>query len=406
MEGLQGKKILFGVTGSIAAFKVAGWVHSLVKEDAIVSVVLTRSATRFVTELTFAALSGSQVYTDMFSDDPDQAMAHITLAQEADAVIIAPATANTIAKLAHGMADDLLSTTVLAAAGKPVVVCPAMNSKMFSHPATQDNLNRLRDFGYTIIDPASGLLACGDEGQGRLSDWDPAREGLLQSLTSQDLAGQHVLITAGPTREALDPARYISNRSSGKMGYALARTAKRRGARVTLVSGPVNIDPPPGVEVVNVLTADEMYTEVMKKRDQASVIVKAAAVADFRPAQYAADKIKKHKAADSIELMPNKDILAELGRTRKTGQLIVGFAAESRNHEEEGRRKLMQKGLDLIVVNDITGENTGFDVDTNQVLLINNETKVSLPLMSKEKTADHIWDHVFSLLQKKSGSNT
>lgn len=401
MESLQGKNILFGVTGSIAAFKAAGWVHSLAKEEARVSVIMTRAAAGFVSELTFAALSGNAVYKDMFADDPEQAMAHIALAQEADVVLIAPATAHTIARLAHGLADDLLSTAVLAAAGKPVVVCPAMNSKMYTHRATQDNLKRLRELGYVIVEPDSGLLACGDEGPGRLTEWDCAREALLECLVPQDLSGQHVLITAGPTREALDPARYISNRSSGKMGYALARTAKRRGAAVTLVSGPVCLDSPPGAEVVNVTTAGEMYTEVMRLRDQASVIVKAAAVADFRPASYESHKIKKQSASGVVELVPNEDILAELGRSRQAGQLLVGFAAESRNHEEEGRRKLLQKNLDLIVVNDITGDDRGFDVDTNQVILIDNDTSASLPLMSKEKTAGHIWDHILSLLRNR-----
>lgn len=400
MDCLQGKKILFGVTGSIAAFKAAGWVHSLVKEEALVSVIMTRAAASFVSELTFAALSGNTVYRDMFAVDPKRAMAHITLAQETDLVLIAPATAHTIARLAHGLADDLLSTTVLAASGKPVVVCPAMNSRMYSHQATRDNLSRLRELGYIIIEPDSGRLACGDEGPGRLPEWDCAREALLGSMSRHDLDRHHILITAGPTREALDPVRYISNRSSGKMGYALARTAKRRGAKVTLISGPVCLDPPHGVEVIRVTTAGEMYEEVMRLRNQASVIVKAAAVADFRPARYESHKIKKQTASCTVDLVPNDDILAELGRTRKAGQLLVGFAAESRDHEEEGKKKLLQKNIDLVAVNDIKADDRGFDVDANQVILIDRERSLSLPLMSKEKTADHIWDHVLSLLQE------
>lgn len=398
MDSLQGKKILFGVTGSIAAFKAAGWVHSLVREEAGVTVVMTAAATRFVSELTFAALSGNAVHVDMFAADPDRAMAHITLAREADFVLIAPATAHTIARLAHGLADDLLSTAVLAASGKPVIVCPAMNSAMYTHRATRDNISRLKELGYTVVEPDAGRLACGDEGPGRLPEWDRAREALLQCVSGNDLAGQHILITAGPTREPLDPVRYLSNRSSGKMGYALARTAKRRGAQVTLVSGPVCLDPPPGVEVVRVNTAGEMYDRVMRLREEASVIVKAAAVADFRPAGCAENKIKKHAAARIIELEPNTDILAELGRVRKAGQVLVGFAAESREHEEEGRKKLVAKNADLVVVNDILAADSGFDAETNRVILIDREGAVHLPLMSKEKTADRIWDRVVALL--------
>jgi len=398
MIGLQGKKILFGITGSIAAFKAAGWVHTLVKEEAQVQVVMTRAATRFVSELTFEALSGQPVHLEMFGETHQSPMSHISLAGEADCILIAPATANTIARLAHGMADDLLATSVLAGSGKPVIVCPAMNSKMYLHQATQDNLSRLRELGYTIVEPETGRLACGDEGPGRLAEWDKVREELLTVLTDHDLAGQKVLITAGPTREPLDPARFLSNRSSGKMGYALARTARRRGAQVVLVSGPVALDPLPGVEMVCVATAMEMHKEVMRRSSRATIIVKSAAVADFRPAKPESQKVKKHTAPSSIALETNPDILAELGRKRRKNQILVGFAAESKNHEKEGRRKLKDKHLDLIVVNDISGSKTGFEVDTNQVTLIDKKRQVkSLPLLSKEETADRIWDHVVSL---------
>lgn len=401
MTGLQGRKILFCVSGSIAAFKAAAWVHALVKEEARVTVIMTGAATRFVSPLTFAALSGNRVYVDMFGDDPDQAMSHITLPREADLVLIAPATANTMAKLAQGLADNLLTTAVLAAAGKPLVVCPAMNSAMYAHPATRDNLHRLRERGYCIVEPECGRLACGDEGTGRLPEWDVVRELLLQFCSLNDLRGQHVLVTAGPTREPLDPARFLSNRSSGKMGFALARTARRRGARVSLVSGPVALDDPPGVEVVRVNTAAEMHAAVMQLRDQATVIVKAAAVADFRPAGPATRKIKKRDGPPAIELAENADILAELGRNRKTGQVLIGFAAESDNLEEEGRRKLLAKNIDLVVVNDISRGNTGFDVDTNQVILVDRSGSQSLPLLSKEETADRIWDHVRTIISRK-----
>lgn len=397
MSALQGKQILVGVTGSIAAFKAAAWVHALVKEEAVVTVVMTRAATRFVSALTFAALSGNRVHVDMFGDDPGQVMAHISLGRDADLILIAPATANTLARLAHGLADDLLATAVLAASGKPVLLCPAMNSGMYSHLATRDNLDRLRALGYTLIEPDCGRLACGDEGPGRLPEWERVREEMLRSLSVQDLAGQHILITAGPTREALDPARYLSNRSSGKMGYALARTAWRRGARVTLVTGPVALPPPPGIEVIRVESAGEMHDAVMGVRDQATIIVKAAAVSDFRPARRETRKIKKHQAGLSLELAANADILAELGRTRKEGQVLVGFAAESGNLMEEGRRKLLEKDLDLVVVNDITRPDAGFEVETNQVLLVDRGGERSLPLMSKEQTADAIWEHVLGL---------
>ena len=394
---MQGRNIFFGVTGSIAAFKAAGWVHALAKEGAGVTVVMPRAATRFVSSLTFGALSGNRVYVDMFGEDEDEAMAHITLPRATDVVLVAPATAQTIARLAHGMADDLLSTAVLAST-VPVVICPAMNSNMLAHPASQRNLDTLKELGYVVVEPDSGLLACGDEGAGRLPEWDGVREILLGLFEDDDLAGQEVLITAGPTREPLDPVRYLSNRSSGKMGYALARTAKRRGAHVTLISGPVQLDPPSGIDVVQVLTAREMKEAVGKYAAGSSVIVKAAAVADFRPAHADSRKIKKAKAGLALELTPNPDILAELGKDRISDQILVGFAAESNNHEAEGLRKLKDKNVDLMVVNDIMGKTTGFDVDTNQVTLISQDGVQHLELLSKEETANRIWDSVVSLL--------
>ncbi len=397
LSSLAGRRILLGVTGSIALYKTAQWIRDLVQEEARVTVVMTAAAARFITPLTMAALSGSRVYTDMFDEDPGQAMAHIDLSREHDLLLVAPATAHTISRLAHGMADDLLSTTVLAAK-IPVVVCPAMNSAMFTHPATRENLEQLRRYGYRVVAPESGMLACGEEGPGRLPGWDQVREMLLATLSSQDLQGRHVLVTAGPTREPLDPARYLSNRSSGRMGYALARVARRRGARVTLVSGPVSLDPPPGVEVVPVMTARDMRAAVREHRDQADIIIMAAAVADFRPVGCADRKIKKSTAPDTIALSENPDILKELGRERRPEQVLVGFAAESHDHEAEGRRKLATKNLDLICVNDILGEKTGFDVDTNQVLLIHRQGQETLPLLSKEETAVRILDRIRELL--------
>ncbi|WYD81219.1 MAG: bifunctional phosphopantothenoylcysteine decarboxylase/phosphopantothenate--cysteine ligase CoaBC [Candidatus Electrothrix gigas] len=401
---MQGRKILFGVTGSIAAFKAATWVSSLVQEEAQVTVMMTEAATRFVTPLTFGALSGHQVYSDMFSIDAEEIMAHITLSGDADAVLIAPATAQTIAQLAQGMADNLLSAAVLASTA-PVVVCPAMNSKMLAHPATQRNLAILKELGYLVVEPETGPLACGEVGTGRLAEWDTVREVLQGLFVEQDLAGQQILITAGPTREPLDPARYLSNRSSGKMGYFLARTARRRGAEVTLISGPTNLPAPPGITLVPVQTAAEMAKAVKEHAENASIIVKAAAVADFRPKNVASLKIKKSTAALQLELEPNQDILASLGKgkVQRPDQLLVGFAAESNNHEAEGRRKLEAKQADLIVVNDILGKQTGFDVDTNQVTFITQEGAEQLALLSKEETANRIWDKVIALHKSKRG---
>lgn len=395
--GLQGIRILLCVSGSIAAFKAAYWARSLVKEEAIVTVLMTGAAKRFIAPLTFSAITGNRVYHDMFEEDPEGVMGHINLSREHDIVLVAPASAQTIGRLSHGMADDLLSTMVLASK-KPVVVCPAMNTNMFVHAATQKNISTLMAYGYFIVSPDSGSLACGEEGDGRLPEWDVAREKLLQVLADQDLAGRHVVITAGPTREAVDPARYVTNRSSGKMGYALARTALRRGARVTLISGPVSLEAPPNVELVKVQSAAEMEEAVMACLDDAHVVIKAAAVADFRPADVQRHKIKKKDGTFSLDLVKNNDILARVGKERSKDLVLVGFAAESQHHEEEGRRKLIEKGADLIVVNDILGKKTGFDVETNQVTLIDRDTAVQLPLCSKEQTANHILDRIVVLL--------
>ena len=393
---LAGRHVLLGVTGSIAAFKAAGWVRNLTADSARVTVVMTRAAERFVTGMTFAALSGNRVYRDMFSEHPDEMMAHITLSRDADVLLIAPATAHTIARLAHGMADDLLSTVVLAAK-IPVVVCPAMNNAMFAHPATRKNIKRLEDIGYHVVPPACGELACGEEGAGRLPEWELVRERLVSLFRPQDLAEKRVVVTAGPTREPLDPARFLSNRSSGKMGYALARTAARRGADVTLISGPTALTEPPLLTTIQVTTALQMREQVAALADRADIIVKAAAVSDFKPKKYQHHKIKKARGIYHLDLEETPDILAELGERRHRGCILVGFAAESENHESEGRRKLTRKKVDLIVVNDILGSETGFDVDTNQVTLVDKNGSRQLPLLSKEETADRIWDHILSL---------
>lgn len=395
-NSFAGKRIVFGVTGSIAAFKVAGWVSALAKEEALVDVVMTEAAAKFVAPLTFASLSGRPVFEDMFSAEQEGGISHIGLSREADCILIAPATAKTIAHLAYGLADDLLSTTVLAAR-IPVIICPAMNVQMYEHPATVNNLKILREFGYHIIEPDSGLMACGEEGSGRLPEWEQVAEYVLRQILSQDLAGQKVLVTAGPTREPYDPVRFISNRSSGKMGFALARTAFRRGAEVTLVSGPTAQQPPAGVECVNITTALEMHQAVMERYEDKSIIIKAAAVSDFRCATQSDEKIKKNRSSLVMELEQNPDILKELGRLcDHKRQLLIGFAAESSNIEEEGRKKLLDKKLDLIAVNDISSASAGFEVDNNQITLIDSFQVVKLLHTSKLQTADLIWDHVVS----------
>jgi phosphopantothenoylcysteine decarboxylase/phosphopantothenate--cysteine ligase len=400
-SSFAGKRIIIGITGSIAAFKVAGWVSALAKDEARVAVIMTRAAMRFVTPLTFAALSGEKVYSDMFADDEGPEISHIKLGRDADLLIIAPATAHTIARLAHGLADDLLSATVLATRTK-VIVCPAMNSQMYSHPATQANIAKLKELNYQVLDPDCGMMACKDEGQGRLPEWEQVREVLLRAVSVGDLAGENVLITAGPTREPIDPARFISNRSSGKMGYALARTAYRRGAEVTLISGPTALPCPEGVRRVKVQTAEDMRSAVIENFIEASIIIKAAAVSDFRPETWYEEKVKKEQAQLSLRLKANPDILWELGGMKNDArQLLVGFAAESADFIREGKRKLQKKNLDLIAVNDIGRDNTGFEADTNQIILVDHQETMELPLASKERTADLILDRIVTLLRRK-----
>lgn len=390
-----GKRIVVGVTGSIAAFKVAGWVSTLVKEEAEVKVIMTESATRFVTPLTFSALTGIKTVGDMFAEGDDP-MLHISLGGEADVLLIAPATANTIASLAAGIADNLLTSTALVTRTK-VLVCPAMNTRMYDHPATIENIQKLKTFGYEIIEPGYGRMACRDEGKGRLADWEIVEEYLARALTQQDLAGKTVLVTAGPTREPIDPARFLSNRSSGKMGYAIARAAFRRGAKVILVSGPTSLTCPAGVKRLEVQTAQEMYETVLQHSEQADIIIKSAAVADYRPGEQAVHKVKKEEISPTLSLVQNPDILLELGRRKNEGQLLIGFAAESRRLREEGEKKLKRKNLDLIAVNNISGENTGFESESNQLLLLSKSGVEQLPLTGKLHTADLLLDRICSL---------
>jgi phosphopantothenoylcysteine decarboxylase/phosphopantothenate--cysteine ligase len=398
---LTDKRILFGISGSIAVYKAAEWVRELIKAEADVTVIMTDAATRFVSSLTFATLSGKRVYTGMFEADAGEEVTHISLARECDLFIIAPATAQTIAKLANGFADNLLSSLALANRSK-MLIFPAMNSNMYCHAATQSNLARLKEFGYSIIEPDEGKLACGDEGVGRLVEWEIAREAIVSTFVPQDLQGQTVLITAGPTCEPFDPARYLSNRSSGKMGFALARSANRRGAKVVLISGPTSLAPPSDVEMIKVTSALQMHEAVLENYNNADIVVMAAAVSDYRPEKRMEQKIKKGSASIGLEIVPNPDILKELGKRKKKKNqpLLVGFAAESSNHLEEGKRKLKEKNLDLIVINDIIGADTGFGSDTNQVSLIDRDYQLEkLPLLSKEECASMILDKIVKLVQ-------
>ena len=398
-------KIAFGVSGGIAAYKSAEIVRLLQDRGIRVQVVMTRAAQEFVRPLTFAALSGEKVITDMFGSDESQAnvesaIEHIAIAQAIDALLVAPATADVLAKFAQGIANDFLSTLYLATTA-PVVVAPAMNVNMWNHAATQANLEILRKRGVRIVEPGTGYLACGMVGAGRLAENDAIVAAVLEALgAAQDLAGEAVLITAGPTREKIDPVRYLTNRSSGRMGYAIAEAALRRGARVLLVSGPTSIAAPDGAELTRVETAEEMRAAVMKLLPESTVVIKTAAVADFRPKVAAGQKIKR-KGPMTLELEPTADILTELARHKKS-QIIVGFAAETENALENARRKLAAKSLDAIVVNDVSHEGVGFDSDRNAVTIISHDEVLEVPETSKWEVAQRVLDQVVKL-RKRSG---
>lgn len=384
---MKGKKVIVGVSGGIAAYKVAELVRLFVKADVHTRVAMTSNATRFVSPLTFEALSGNRVVWDMF-DQEGTVMDHISWGQESDLIIIAPATANFIAKLTHGIGDDFLSTMVLAATAK-VLVCPSMNSQMFANPSVQDNLRLLRERAITVMEPGEGSLACNTEGPGRLPEPEEIMELARILMTPQDLSGLKVLVTAGPTIEPIDPVRHITNRSSGKMGYALARAAKQRGASVILVSGPTSLKPPFGVDFHGVRTAEEMRKAVFENRSGCDMFIKAAAVSDYRPRQSAKQKIKKGEDTLSLELVRTHDILAELGDAKKESPcVLVGFAAETEHLLANAKKKLRSKNLDMIVANDISGDGAGFEADTNRVKLIYGDGQVEdLPLMTKDEVA-------------------
>ncbi len=394
---LQGKTVLLGITGGIAAYKAAALASALVKQHAAVEVVMTENATEFVTSLTFEQLTGRRVMVNTFDRNFSHQVEHIALADRTDLVIIAPATANVCAKLAHGIADDMLTTSVLACRC-PKLIAPAMNTNMYENPVTQDNLEILRKYGWDVIEPASGRLACGAVGKGKMPEPDDLLQHILRYLAfPHDMAGKKVLVTAGPTQEALDPVRYLTNHSTGKMGYAIARMAMLRGADVTLVSGPVSITPPPFVHLVNIQSAQDMYEAVVSRASDMDIIIKAAAVADYTPAEYVDNKIKKKDGDMSIHLKRTQDILGYLGSHKKPGQVICGFSMETENMLENSQAKLKKKNVDMICANNLKVAGAGFGVDTNIITIITADNIVELPLQSKEAVANAILDQTLSM---------
>ncbi|NLY43584.1 MAG: bifunctional phosphopantothenoylcysteine decarboxylase/phosphopantothenate--cysteine ligase CoaBC [Clostridiaceae bacterium] len=399
---LKGKVVVVGVCGGIAAYKAADLVSRLKKLDADVHVIMTRSACEFITPLTFQSLSQQYVVHDMFEEPRSWEIQHVSLAQKGDVFVIAPATANIIGKVANGIADDMLSTTIMATKS-PVIFAPAMNSNMYENTIVQQNINKLKSLGYIFVEPESGRLACGDVGKGRLAPTDTIVDAVIQAIGyEKDLKGIKVLVTAGPTREPLDPVRFISNYSSGKMGYAIARAAKYRGADVTLITGPVSLQPVEGIRMIRVNTALEMYEAVMDNFYESSIIIKAAAVGDYRPLHFSADKIKKERDKFEIELTKNPDILAELGK-RVQKQVLIGFSMETQHLEQYATKKLVEKNLDLIVANDISKEGAGFAVDTNIVKIIDKQGRIKdLPMTPKEQLAHEVLNEALKIYHNKN----
>ncbi|SRR5713226_9314413 len=394
------KTVVLGVTGGIACYKAVELVRLLIRDGSAVQVIMTRGAMEFVTPLTFQTLSGKPVATETFNLTQESEIGHINLADSADLFVIAPATANIIGKMAAGIADDLL-TTVLLATRAPILIAPAMNIHMYENPLVQENIRKLRRAGYHFMEPAEGYLACGYEGKGRLPEPERIFEKIVGLLKKRDLAGERLLITAGPSREPLDPVRYISNRSSGKMGYALARVALLRGAEVVLVSGPTALEPPSGARLIAVTTAAEMRRAVLEEFPGCTAVVMAAAVADYHAAEFSQRKMKRGKGPLELRLEPNPDILKELG-AKKNGKLLVGFAAETDDLTANAAKKLREKNLDIIVANDITQKGSGFDGDTNIATIMDRSGAArSLPLLTKDELADRIYDHLLALKDRR-----
>ena len=389
---LRGKTVILGVTGSIAAYKIATLASMLVKKQASVHVIMTKNATNFINPITFETLTGHKCLVDTFDRNFEFQVEHVSMAKQADVVMIAPASANVIGKLAHGLADDMLTTTLLACKC-PKIVSPAMNTAMFENPIVQDNLKILEKYGYEVIQPASGYLACGDTGAGKMPEAETLYQYIERTLADpKDLIGKKVLVTAGPTQENIDPVRYITNHSSGKMGYAVAKAAMLRGADVTLVSGQTALTPPMFVKYVQITTAEEMYQEVTSRSDEQDIIIKAAAVADYRPKTVYENKVKKKEGQMAIELERTRDILANLGEHKKENQFLCGFSMETENMIGNSRAKLQKKNLDMVAANNVKVEGAGFQGDTNVMTLITQDQEIALPLMSKEEAANKILD--------------
>lgn len=395
---LQGKTVVLGVTGSIAAYKIASLASKLVKLHADVHVLMTQNATNFITPITFETLTGNKCLIDTFDRNFQFDVAHVSLAKKADVMLIAPASANVIGKIANGIADDMLTTTVMASTA-PVLISPAMNTHMYENPIVQDNLQKLERFGYKIIAPAVGMLACHDVGAGKMPEPEMLLDWILREIAcKKDLQGKRILVTAGPTQEAVDPVRYLTNHSTGKMGYALARCAMLRGADVTLVTGPTAITPPPFVQTVAVTSAEEMYQEVTKRAAEQNAIIMAAAVADYRPATVSAEKQKKQAGDAVLPLSRTKDILAYLGEHKPAGQFLCGFSMETQHMLENSRAKLKRKHLDMICANNLKVAGAGFGTDTNVVTLIQAQKEQELPLQSKEAVGHAILDVIAKTL--------
>ncbi len=394
---LKGKTVVLGVTGSIAAYKIAGLASMLVKQHANVTVLMTQNATSFINPITFETLTGNKCLIDTFDRNFQYSVEHVALAKRADIVLIAPASANVIGKIANGIADDMLTTTIMACRCK-ILISPAMNTNMYENPIVQDNLAKLRRFGYTIIEPDSGYLACGDTGRGKMPSEQTLFEWIEREIACEkDLAGLKVVVTAGATAEKIDPVRFITNHSTGKMGCAVAKRAMLRGADVTLVCGRMTVEPPPFVHVVRAESAAEMCAAVLEAAKTADIVVKAAAVADYRPKTVAAEKIKKHEGGMTIELERTTDILATLGAEKPAGQFLCGFSMETENLLENAAGKLKRKHLDMIVANSLRTQGAGFGVDTNVVTLLTENETEELPLLTKDETADRILTKIQSI---------
>ena len=400
MDNLQGKTVLLGITGGIAAYKMASVASALRKMGANTHVIMTENATKFIAPLTFETLTNNRCVVDTFARDFQYDVAHVSLAKASDVILIAPATANVIAKLAHGLADDMLTTTVLAARC-PKLIAPAMNTAMLENPATQENLTALRRYGFTVIEPAVGMLACQDVGSGKLPEPEELVEAIVRTIAREkDLRGLHITVTAGPTQEALDPVRYLTNHSTGKMGYAIAREALLRGAEVTLISGPVNLKPVADAKMVNTLSAQDMFEAVQKALPRTDILIMAAAVADYRPAAVSDEKIKKRDGDMSIPLERTPEILTWVSQNRHEGLFVCGFSMETQNMLENSRAKLQKKHLDMIVANNLKTQGAGFGVDTNVVTILTQQETRELPLMGKNQVAQKLLDSIKANIAK------